>query len=341
MSVLAGYFCMKKELQVHLILYGKIPELFYEVPDNLCVHKPVTIFNNKLRFIYTIGRLFYLRQSVKKINPDSVLSFGEYWNSFVLLALWGLPIPIYISDRCSPEKKFGMIQDILRKWLYPRSKGVIAQTKIAKSIYDSQFKNDNICIIGNPIHLRSASETNPKKENIVLTIGRLIESKNHDKLIELFCNINHPDWKLVIVGGDALRQNNMIRLNKLISSLNAESKIILTGYRNDLYRLYQKSKIFAFTSYSEGFPNVIGEAMEAGLPVVSFDCIAGPSEMITDGEDGYLIPVGNYGLFRERLEQLMVDASLCKKIGSKARKSIQKFSLENIGAKYYNFIIAN
>ena len=75
------------------------------------------------------------------------------------------------------------------------------------------------------------------------------------------------------------------------------------------------------------------------MPVVSFDCIAGPSEMITDGEDGYLIPVDDYALFQERLEKLMSDEPLRNKMSSKARESIQKFSIENIGAKYKDFIL--
>jgi len=341
MSELAGYFCQHNNLEVHLILYGKNPELHYGVPENIFVHKPVTYFNERFRTIYTLGRMVFLRQTIKKINPDSVLSFGEYWNSFVLLALFGLSCPVYISDRCSPSKKYSKFHSMLRKLLYPLSKGIIAQTEKARNLYMDQFRNNNICVIGNPIRQIPVIQNSIKDENIVLSVGRLIKSKNHDRLVELFSNIDNPDWKLVIVGGDALKQNNMSRLKDLIRSLNAESRIILTGYTTDLDKFYRESSIFAFTSESEGFPNVIGEALSASLPVVSFDCIAGPSEMISDGENGYLIPVNDYVLFSKRLEQLMTDKSLREMMGSKAKESIKKFSLESIGLKYREFILAN
>lgn len=338
MSELLTHFAAKEINEIHLVLYGISRGIFYSVPEKVKIHKPQFIFNNNQRFFSTLKTLHFLRNIIKEINPDSILSFGEYWNSFVLFALWGLRFPIYISDRCSPEKKFNKVHTILRWWLYPRSKGIIAQTKRAKLIYESRFNINNICVIGNPIHISSTIEIPDTKENIVLTIGRLIKSKNHDKLIELFCKINNPNWKLIIVGGDALGQENMTRLRKLICSLGADTRVILTGYKNDLSIYYRLSKIFAFTSESEGFPNVIGEAMSEGLPVISFDCVAGPSEMITDGENGYLIPINNYSLFRERLEKLMTDEWLCKEMGSKAKKSIIKFSSDHIGDKYYKFI---
>ena len=150
MSELAGYFCRKPEIEVHLVLYGKSTDIFYNVPDSLIIHKPKTNFNDRFRQAYTLGRLFYLRQTIKKINPDSILSFGEYWNSFVLLSMSGLHYPIYISDRCSPEKEFSVLHSLLRKWLYPKAQGIIAQTEKAKLEYNSKFKHNNYSVIGNP-----------------------------------------------------------------------------------------------------------------------------------------------------------------------------------------------
>ena len=221
--------------------------------------------------------------------------------------------------------------------MYPRAKGIIAQTEKAKQVFQAQSLNNNIEVIGNPIHFINSG--NKVRKKIVLTVGRLIDSKNHDKLIELFTQIKKPGWQLLIVGGDALKQNNLDRLRLLVNALGAASDVHFTGYKSYLEEFYQESSIFAFTSDSEGFPNVIGEAMSAGLPVVSFDCIAGPSEMITDTVDGFLIPVNNYFLFRERLEQLMDNEVLRHRIGSKAKESIRKLSIENIGSEYYQFIL--
>jgi len=338
MTELASFFCLTIGLEVHMVLYGRNPEIFYEVPFNLHIHKPLSTSICRIRFFLIVERLIFLRKTVKRINPKTVLSFGEYWNSFVLLALHGLPYPIYISDRCSPEKNFQFFHALLRKWLYPRAAGIIAQTETAKGMYLKQFSQKNIAVIGNPI-LQIGIGT--KREKVVLSVGRLIKSKNHDKLIEIFCDIAKPDWKLIIVGGDALKQDNRERLSELISKLNAEGKVIITGYQSNVRELYQQGAIFAFPSVSEGFPNVIGEAMSAALPVVAFDCIAGPSEMIRNEENGFLVTLNDYDTFRKRLEQLMSDDSLRIKLGLKAMESIKEYSVERIGYKYFYFMFGS
>lgn len=339
MSELATFFCKKRELDVHIILYGITCEIFYPTPDNLSIHIPDTVFNNRYRFIYTLGRLKYLRNEVKRINPDSVLSFGELWNSFVLLALLGLSYPVYISDRCSPDRKYNAFHTFLRKVLYPTAKGIITQTNKAKEIYFRQFKHRNIIVIGNPVREIKNVDVS-KKENVVLMVGRFIKSKHQDKLIEMFLNIRMPGWKLVLVGYDHLKQNNSEILKALIKEKHAEYEIFLEGKQIDVESFYTTSKIFAFTSSSEGFPNAIGEAMSAGLPVVAFDCVAGPSEMITDGKNGLLVPVFDFKRFQECLQLLMNDSELRKTLGNNARKSIMDFSIQNIGERYLNFIMA-
>jgi glycosyltransferase involved in cell wall biosynthesis len=67
-----------------------------------------------------------------------------------------------------------------------------------------------------------------------------------------------------------------------------KDKVFLEGEQKEIDPWYHRAKLFAFTSSSEGYPNVVGEALSAGLPVVAYDCIAGPSDMIDDGKTGIL-----------------------------------------------------
>jgi GalNAc-alpha-(1->4)-GalNAc-alpha-(1->3)-diNAcBac-PP-undecaprenol alpha-1,4-N-acetyl-D-galactosaminyltransferase len=338
MSVLAGYFCSKSEFEVHLIMYGIKPELFYTIPSNISIHKPSFIFNNKFRIWYSIKTLCYLRNKIKNLNPDSILSFGEYWNSFVLLALYGYNLPIYVSDRCQPDKSLGAIHDTLRKCLYPRAKGIIIQTGQAKEIYRKILPEAKLHIIGNPIRIIAKDEF-VIREKIVLSVGRLIHSKHHDELIKLFVEIKEPGWKLIIVGGNALKQKNLERLQLLVQELKAEDEVILTGSRQDVDGFYRKSKIFAFTSSSEGFPNVIGEAMSSGIPVVAFDCVAGPSEMIEDGINGYLVPLFDYNMFKNRLKSLMQDDQFRDSMSKNTVKIHKRFSKEVIADTFLKTIL--
>lgn len=338
MSELVGYFSQKSEVEVHLVLYGITREIFYTIPDTIYVYRPKFEFNNSFRLFNTLKTLHFLRNTIKRIEPNTILSFGEYWNSFVLIALLGFKFPIFVSDRCQPNKSLGKFHDILRKTLYPRAKGIIAQTERARQIYKSHFYNDNIEVIYNPIRTIEISE-DIIRENIVLMVGRLIKSKNQDKLIELFLRISKPDWKLVIVGYDHLKQNVSQRLNEIIAEHRAEDTVILAGRQTDVEAYYLKSKIFAFTSSSEGFPNVIGEAMSAGMPAVAFDCMAGPSEMIIDNQNGFLIPLYDYEQFQEKLKVLMENEGLRASFGNHAREDIRRFSISNIGEQYFQLLI--
>lgn len=337
MSELAGYFAAKSSVELHLVLYGIKREIFYTLPHNITIHKPAFEFRNTVRVFSTIKTLFFLRRKIQALKPDTVLSFGEYWNSFVLLSVLGLNYPVYISDRCQPDKHIGRLQEFLRKWLYPKAAGIIAQTNTAKVVYNKKRLNKNITVIGNPIRAINTSEHSPR-ENIVLTVGRLIQSKHHDELIKLFLKINMPGWQLIIVGDNALKQQNMQRLKQMVQAMNATDKVILAGKQSDVDSYYRRSKIFAFTSSSEGFPNVIGEAQSAGLPVVAFDCVAGPADMIEDGENGYLVPLFDYPSFQAKLLLLMENEMKRGYMGKAAKDSIKKFSVNNIGELVYHFI---
>ena len=337
MSELADYFSRKPNVEVHLVMYGIKPIIFYSLPQVVSIHKPPFTFNNHLRFLYSLKTLLYLRHEVKKIQPYSILSFGERFNSLVLLALIGKKFPIYISDRCRPNLSLGRLHNFFRWLLYPKSKSVIVQTITAKEIYQEMLPKAKLTVIGNPIR-KISPRSEILRENIVLTVGRLIDSKHHDELIKLFVEIDMPDWKLIIVGDDAIKQQNKQRLQNLVKKLKFDDRIVFAGSQNDVDKYYLRSKIFAFTSSSEGFPNVIGEAMSAGLPVVAFDCIAGPSEMITNNKDGFLVQLFDYHLFKEKLAALMTDPVLRDQLGKEAKNSIKQFSSEIIGEKYFALV---
>lgn len=338
MAELANYFVIQPHIDVHLILYGRNRDVFYSINENIKVYRPSFTFNNKWRLWHTIKTLFFLRQQIKSLQPSTVLSFGEVWNNFVLLACWGLTYPIFVSDRCQPDKQWSFLQRNLRGLLYSRAAGIIAQTERAKNIYQAIFSHPNIQVIGNPI--RSIDEgSTAVKENIVLSVGRLISTKHHDDLIRIFARINPINWKLIIVGGDALKQQNSLRLQTLIQELDMGDKIELAGKRADVDDFYRKSEIFAFTSSSEGFPNVIGEAMSAGLPVVAYDCVAGPSDLIDHQETGFLVPLYDSQSFQKYLEQLILDPNLRSTMGAKGRERIKNFAVPEVAKAFESFIL--
>jgi glycosyltransferase involved in cell wall biosynthesis len=274
---------------------------------------------------------------VQNINPDTVLSFGEIWNNLVLIALKGLDVPVFISDRSQPDKDLGKFHNYLRNKLYPQATGYIAQTQKAKEVCLLKGWNTNVKVIGNPIRKITADNIQ-EKENIVLSVGRLIKTKHFDQLIDMFVEICNPNWKLVIVGGDAKKQHLSKELKNIVKGLGAEGQVILTGEQKDIDSYYRKSKIFAFTSSSEGFPNVVGEALSAGLPVVAYDCNAGPADMITDGENGFLVPLFDQKVFKQKLQLLMGNETLRRHMGDKTSGLLNHFDEEKIADHFFTFI---
>ena len=339
MSELINYFASKNTYEVHVVLYGIKRDVFFKLSDKVIIHKPKFEFDNAKRFWSTLKTISFLRKEIKAINPVSLLSFGERWNNLVLLSLYGTGIPVYVSDRSQPDKSIGKLNQMLRKLLYPKAKGGIVQTTKPLDIFKSYYHHPNFKVIGNPIRQITPKECN--RQNIILMVGRYIESKQQNVLIEIFSQLNAPDWKLVLLGYDHLKQSNQIKWESLANELGLKDRVIFTGKQDDVEHYYLTSKIFAFTSVSEGFPNVIGEAMSAGLPVVAFDCIAGPSDLITDEENGFLIPINNRELFAQKLQFLIDNPQEIINQGNNAKRNIIPFELNYICSQFENFIIPN
>lgn len=341
MSEIVSYGVRSTNNEIHLIIYGKNPEIFYSIPAQVIVHRHNLCYrSDSLRVFYTFQTMKYIRSKVKKINPDTILSFGEIWNNFVLLSLTGLKYPIFISDRSKPGIQLGGFQSFLRKHLYRYAAGYVAQTRFAAEIAVNDYLLKNIEIIGNPI--RGFHHKVVKRKNVIVSVGRLISSKNHDKLIKLFASLRLDDWKLIIIGGDSNRQNNYEKLTALIVELKMQDRIILTNTIKNVDDFLRMSSIFAFMSDSEGFPNALGEAMSAGLACIAFDCTAGPSDLIEDGKNGVLIPLFDYEQYKNKLLELVNNQKMRQQMGENAIVKIREsFSVEVICKKYYSFICNN
>ena len=337
MASLLNSFAKRDNVEVTLLLIGKSPKIDFDISDNIEIFFPNFEFKSNQRFLSTLKTIKFIRKSIKKIQPDTILSFGEYWNNMVLMSLIGTKYPIYISDRSQPNKNLGKIQNFLRDKLYPKAAGYIAQTEKAREIAHKKKWSKNTTIIGNPIN-QNSNLTASDNENIVLTVGRLIPTKHIDELIEIFKTVNNVNWKLVIVGGNAKNLNLLDKYKETVKKLGLEQNIKLVGTKSNVSDYYKKAKVFAFTSSSEGFPNVIGEAMSYGLPVIAYDCTAGPSDLINDEETGFLIEERDQMAYVEKLKTLMKDTDLRNKQSSAALEKIKDFDAEKIAQQFFTFI---
>lgn len=189
----------------------------------------------------------------------------------------------------------------------------------------------NIRMIPDPLSLKvdGSSSLTTKR---VITIGRYSYEKGYDILLRIWSVVEKKctDWQL-----DVYAMGDPTPYVKLMDDLSIDKRRChLHSSVVDVEEEYLKSSILVQPSRTEGFGLVIVEAMACGLPVLSFDCENGPRSIISDGEEGFLIPTFDIELFSTRLIQLMNDVELRKTMGEKGRKKSQCYQIESVGNQW-------
>jgi glycosyltransferase involved in cell wall biosynthesis len=333
MSVLANNFADNNNFEIHLILLVG-GNMFYNLSDKVHLHIPHFFYKNYNRITFTLKLSSYLRKILKKIQPEIILSFEGRYNSFVLMNALGIKSKCFVSDRSSPLVSYGMLINFYNKLFYPKSYGIIAQTNFAKKKMLQKIGHKNVTVIGNPI---KSIETNDvvQRQNIILNVGRFIPTKHQDLLLDYFSQIDNENWELWFLGeGETLEF-----VKQRAKDLKVESKVKFLGNQKNIGDYYLQSKIFAFTTSSEGFPNALGEAMGAGCACISFDCVAGPSDLITNNVDGILIQPDHHEDFKSRLVELMHSEFKINYLGANAKEKItMNYNEKVISDKYFYFL---
>lgn len=346
MQRIANNFAARPDTEVHLVLMFK-DKISYDLDERIILHLPNVKASNPAARFYKLLKSF--RSKVKTINPEALISLGSMYNSYVMLALLGLKKKpkIFLGDRSNPyrntyftfkkggiERHDGIHHFLLKQWLYRKAHGLLVQTRLSYDIEKKSLGHKNIIYFPNPINAFKPSEI--KKENIVLNVGRFIPSKQQLSLAKMFHSINNPDWQLIFLGDGP----ELEKVKKYIAENNINN-IVFTGNVSNVEPYYQKAKIFAFTSTTEGFPNALGEALTVPLAAVAYDCVAGPADLIIDGETGYLVPVNDELLFTKRLKELMENEQLREEFSFKALQHVKKYDEKIVLDNLYNSLFAS
>ena len=179
-----------------------------------------------------------------------------------------------------------------------------------------------------------ATSSNDSTINI-LSIGSLTKNKNIDTIIKAISNIHNENIKLTLIGDGPERA----ALEQLAKECNVGSRVRFKGIQphSDIPTYFEKADIFILASQSEGRPNVVLEAMAAGVPVIASD-IPGNRELITHETTGVLFSVDHVDELGEKLERLIDAPTKRKRLAAAAKESIiqQRLSWEATGMKYLN-----
>lgn len=213
---------------------------------------------------------------------------------------------------------------------------VVTLTEKDKYNYLKYVKKSNVEFIYNPIDpliLMNKANYNASSKNII-TVGNINPFKNYEELIlvaqKVFEKLEYANWKWDIYGEGPLRG----KIEKQIEDYGLVGKVNLKGKSDCIYNILNDYSIYVCTSKSEGLPMALIEAKAKKLPIVSFDIMTGPSEIINDGVNGYLAELHNIDEMAEKIRELMESVEKREIFSSNAYINIEKFRLEACAEKW-------
>ena len=166
----------------------------------------------------------------------------------------------------------------------------------------------------------------------VIAVGRYTHQKGFERLIEAWRLLSGKvqGWRLDIIGDGEERA----ALQGLVDKYDLGGSVTLVPPTNDMPAVYNGASLVAMSSRYEVLPMILVEAQAYGLPIVSFDCKCGPADVVEDGITGYLVPEGDIEALAQRLEAVMRDDVLRKRMGAAAREASERYSVERVMARW-------
>jgi glycosyltransferase involved in cell wall biosynthesis len=289
-------------------------------------------------FFRNFERIWKLRETLRLLQPDVVISFINTTNVLTLLAARGASIPVSVSDRSNPWKdKVGKAWERLIDLTYPWADAIILQTKEFETAYPLKARQ-KIRIIPNgifPLEKRGNAAEALARPSII-SVGQIGAEKGMDILITAFALLKEslPNWHLVIAGDGPDR----LALQALSERLGVAERVQFIGLVENSVWYFEQSDIFVLASRFEGFPNALYKAMRCGLPAIASESSPAIREIIRDNEDGMIIPLESPGKLAEALMELAGDAEKRRRMGEKAREITTRFGFETVMQKWEHVI---
>lgn len=202
-----------------------------------------------------------------------------------------------------------------------------------------KMKESDICVIPNWIDENAITDNLYKyNQKRIITVGRATPEKNYEELLLIANRLRDISngWEWHIWGDFSSEYGQKIR--ESIMQQRLDKFVFLKGVTNNIYEEYPKYSFFVLTSKFEGMPNVLLEAQGSKLPTIAYDCKTGPSELIIDNVNGFLVPLNNTEKMVIRIKQLMQDENLANSFSSNSNCNYKKYSKETILEMWKNLI---
>ena len=255
-----------------------------------------------------------LHDVLSVVNPDFVVlttyDFDKFGSILTLPYRFVIESHICITDVRQEFRQHNVILKFFGKYLdsihfkiMNKADALISLTSADKTNWEKHV-NIPIFVIPNlvtvyPNDISCYSE----RSNRIICVGRLTRQKGFDYLIKAWAMISkkYPTWRIDIFGHGDMETT----LNRMIIDYKLSDCTRINEQSDNIYEEYETSSIFVLSSRYEGFGLVLVEAMSCGVPCISFDCPNGPADLITHGEDGLLVPLGDIEKLAESIEWMI------------------------------------
>lgn len=295
--------------------------------------KDITVID--LKTINASKSFFKLYRLIKDEKPYAVFSTATHVNILVALVSFFAKVPHLIgreSNIYNQMSEFGGLRakfwGLFVNFFYKKFNVIVCQSVEMKNSFQNNFIIDNnkLVVIHNPV-LKPREVAPPTHNGInkIVMLGRLAAEKGHDRLLKIFAGLPNTFF-LTIAGNGPLKKD----IEDDVYRLRIQNRIFMPGHITDVNQLLSQHKLFVLTSYTEGFPNAVLEALAVGIPVVAFS-VGGITELIKPGFNGYIIDQGDLDGFRSAI------VKACNQVwDTEAIKQDidQRFSVNKIAEQY-------
>lgn len=279
-----------------------------------------------------------LRDIWRLLQPDVILSFIGKNNIMALSTATREGIKVVVSVRADPDWEYstaalkaGMLSN------FGKAAGVVVQSNGAKEKFPGYIQK-KCTILPNsmdPSFVRNRYIG--EREHTIVMVARLHENKNQALVMEAFKEATKDrfkDYKLVFYGDGPDR----LKLQHEATSMGIDDRVVFKGNVKHVAEHIEKAKLFVLASGHEGMPNSLIEAMSLGLACISTDCpCGGPRDLIEDGVNGLLIPVGDVKALTDAMVKVLESDELANRLGEAATKVQERFAPDIANAMWKEY----
>lgn len=314
-------------------------EIFYDVDEKvklISLHIKRGYDNKFQKYERVLRRLYGVRKHIKKGKYDVVFCMAPEMTRYILPLHNKGSFKLISSERNNPlfdnenDKK-------VKEKAFPKCDGIIFQTQRAMECFPKEVQAKGVIIpnaVGNDLAYTVQRNKDTKRK--ITAVGRLTKQKDYFTLLKAFIIIHKafPYERLEIYGSGEDEKE----LKEFCKSEGLSDCVFFLGNKKEALKLIADSDCFVLSSIYEGMPNVLMEAMAIGLPCVSTDCPFGPRELIKDGVNGFLVPVGDADKLAQKIIYILNNTDEAEQMGERAKHILEEQNINTIASQYLKYV---